>query len=326
MSRIRLIAMIGGTAASALAIGYFMQQGQPAAGTSAAIPAAPAVQTESEPAATIEDRESLDIRSVTLTSASPEADVPRPVIWPGAGAVSADPPPDPATPVLGCSVSATATPVEMASVDLAVTAPCYGNERVSVHHNGMIFTETTDAAGNLRVTVPALNENAVFIIAFGNGAGTVALAQVPTLANYDRVVVQWTGDTGLQVNAREFGAAYGDAGHVWAGSAPVSAKDSEGSRGSIVRLGNPDTLGPKIVEIYTFPTGVAKKSGTIALSVEAEVTAANCGREISAQSLELRGSAPLRARSLELSMPNCSAIGDFLVLNNLLDDLKIAAR
>jgi hypothetical protein len=56
------------------------------------------------------------------------------------------------------------------------------------------------------------------------------------------------------------------------------------------------------------------------------VTDRNCGRDISAQSLEMRASGGLRTRELELSIPNCTALGDFLVLNNLMDDLKIAAR
>ena len=82
-----------------------------------------------------------------------------------------------------------------------------------------------------------------------------------------------------------------------------------------------------MAEVYTFPTSRASDAGTVALTVESEVTDANCGRDIAAQSIAPRGAGkPPRTRDLVLSVPDCGAKGDFLVLNNLLDDLKIAAN
>ena len=49
-----------------------------------------------------------------------------------------------------------------AMVKLKLDAACLPNERLTVHHNGMIFTEATDDKGQLNVTVPALAEEAVF--------------------------------------------------------------------------------------------------------------------------------------------------------------------
>ncbi len=34
----------------------------------------------------------------------------------------------------------------------------------------------------------------------------------------------------------------------------------------------------------------------------------------------------METRDLILSVPDCDAVGDFLVLNNLVDDLKIAGK
>jgi hypothetical protein len=62
------------------------------------------------------------------------------------------------------------------------------------------------------------------------------------------------------------------------------------------------------------------------MSVEAEITATNCGLEIEAQSLELLGDESIKTQNLTLDVPECDAIGGFLVLNNLLADLKIAAK
>jgi hypothetical protein len=66
--------------------------------------------------------------------------------------------------------------------------------------------------------------------------------------------------------------------------------------------------------------------GDIQLEIEAEVTDATCGREISAQSLQVTEAGAPRVQELQLTMPDCDAIGDFLVLKNVLEDLKVAAK
>ena len=336
MSKNRLIPMVGGTVACALSIGFFMQRGETAAPRDLLAPLpSPIQQMVLEPSGAVldvDDTVSMGFQNVALTSIMPTFAVPTlPNPKPqdvGLNGFIVEPmalpttPSDPDMPQLGCAVTATATPGPMASVDLAVSAPCSGNERLTIHHSGMMFTDVTDQNGQLSVTVPALTVRAVFIIAFSDGKGSVALTNVPDLYSYDRVVLQWGGNSGFQIHAREFGAAYGENGHVWSGMTTATL----GNGGSVTRLGDPDTLAPQLAEIYTFPSGTSKRSGTVALSVEAEVTAENCGRDISAQSLELHSSQALRSRDLVLSVPNCAAIGDFLVLNNLVQDLTIAAR
>jgi hypothetical protein len=169
-------------------------------------------------------------------------------------------------------------------------------------------------------TVPALSETAIFMVQLENGSGAVESVEVGSLDGYERIALQWSGPGGFQIHAREFGAAYGSAGHVWSGS------DLSGGTGQLVRLGDLDALNPNIAEIYTYPVSQTEREGTVSISVEAEVTDANCGRDIAAQSIELRERGSLRTRDLVLTMPDCSAVGDFLVLNNLVDDLKIASR
>lgn len=338
MSKRRLMTMVGGTVACALGIGFFMQRGETAAPRNLLAPLpSPIQQMVLKPtgaALDADDTVSMAYQEVSLTSVLPTSVVPQlPIpnpqdarfdVSPAARPAAQVPftPSDPDTPQLGCAVTASATPVPMASVELAVSAPCFGNERVTIHHNGMMFTDVTNPSGLLTVTIPALSERAVFMVAFADGLGTVALTNVPDLYDYDRVVLQWTGKSGFQIHAREFGAAYGEDGHVWSGM----SKGLPDNGGLVTRLGDTNTLVPQMAEIYTFPTGVTDQSGIVALSIEAEVTADNCGRDISAQSLELRSTQSLRIRDLVLSVPNCTAMGDFLVLNNLVEDLNIAAR
>ncbi|MEX0284922.1 MAG: hypothetical protein AB3N23_09955 [Paracoccaceae bacterium] len=295
-----------------------------------ATPADPNFVAEPDTVVTRNDRPRLD--AVSLAATQPVAtlpralpDTPQPVAFTGTE-TDLTAPADPQTPQLGCELKAHAVEAEAAMARVTIDATCYPNERVTVHHNGMMFTDVTDANGALELDVPVLTENAVFILAFSNGKGAVAQTKVPSLANYDRVALQWSGLGGFQIHAREYGAGYGDQGHVWSGSPRSSAEAMQGAGGFVTRLGDANTLAPQLVEVYTFPTVTADQSGTVTMSIETEVTENNCGRDVSAQVLRIGPDQTASTRNLVLSVPDCDAIGDFLVLNNLVDDLKIAGK
>jgi len=233
---------------------------------------------------------------------------------------------DPAPQISECDISASARTLPGGLVNLDFDAPCAQNERLAVHHNGMMFTPATDENGQLSLVVPALAEDAVFIMALANGDGAVAQAAVPEVAQLDRIVLQWRGHVGFELHAREFGADYGQDGHIWSGaSADISNLDTQNG-GFVLRLGDASTSEPLMTEIYTFPSGTSAKSGVVDMSVEAEVTAENCGREIEAQTLELTNGTGLVTRDLTLAVPTCEAMGSFMVLNYLVSDLKVASN
>ena len=224
-----------------------------------------------------------------------------------------------------CDISMTATPMAAALVGLDLAAPCLPNERMTLHHSGMMFTDTTDAAGNFQMAVPALSQTAVFIASFANGDGAVASTAVPELADFDRAVVQSGFETGASLHALEFGADYNGAGHIWVNAAGEIADAAVGKGGFMLLLGNPAVSEAITAQVYSFPTGLAARAGDVTLSVEIEVTAANCGKNIEAQTLQtVRDSAP-QVHALDVVMPDCDAVGDFLVLNNLVNDLKVAS-
>ena len=288
-----------------------MQRSIPAPIVQPTVISKPVVQEASTPDAP------LEIDRITLTSAQPADDlevtrVTAPIQLP-------ETPKDPQTPRLGCDTDLSAVAVDQAHVRIGIIAPCQQNERLTVHHSGLMFTAATDENGLYSVTVPAMSEHAVFIVDFVNGADMVASVSVPDLTDFDRVAVQWSGNSGFEIHAREFGAGYGEDGHVWSGT-------DTSATGQVVRLGEMAGLNPLVAEVYSFPRTASTRSGAITMTVETEVTAENCGQDVSAQSIELRDGQSLRTRDMVLSVPNCSAIGDFLVLNNLVDDLKIAAK
>ena len=189
-----------------------------------------------------------------------------------------------------------------------------------------MFTEVTQPDGTLELVVPALSEKAMFIASFDNGDGVVTQVDVTSLPFYDRVVVQWKGNSGLQLHAREFDAAYFTEGHVWAASAGDITRTAQGLGGFLSSLGHDDSPEALKAEIYSYPAGTAQKNGQIAMTVEAEVTQVNCNKDVEAQTLELHEGSELRVRDLTLSMPECDTVGDFLVLKNLVEDLTIASN
>ncbi len=325
----RRVITVGGTLFCAWGIGYLMQ--------SKAEEAAPQAQDLSVPDVVSMPLEPLEqmplkISGITLTSALPTV-VPEPVFLPDAPIVLAsmatdDPiselPSEEVSPTFSCTYSVTATPMAAAMVTLAVDAPCMSNDRFTVHHNGMMFTDVTDKKGQRVLSVPALATDAVYIVSFSNGEGAVAATQVTSLEYYDRVVVQWTGDSGLQIHALEYGASYEDPGHVWAGDARDMTDAARGEGGFVARFGASDLAGARLAEVYSFPTGTTSRGGEVNLSLEAEVTAANCGRDIEAQTIQLSQGGQLAVQDVVLAVPDCSAVGDYLLLKNLLNDLKIA--
>ena len=230
-----------------------------------------------------------------------------------------------AMPAQPCNYETNATAITGGLVIVELDAPCQPNEQLTVHHNGLMFSETTDANGHLKTIVPALSSRAVFMMQFANGDGAAAQTSVSELPLFGRAVLQWHGDAGFQLHAREFGADYGSTGHIWSGTESPVHKALEDNHGFVLRLGNPDVNEPFLAEVYTYPLVQSEQRGTIDLTIEAEIHARNCGLDIEAQSIELVGG-DLKTQDVVLSIPDCEAIGSFLVLNNLVSDMKVAAK
>ncbi|SEQ88112.1 hypothetical protein [Thalassovita taeanensis] len=322
-----------GSVSMAIAIGYVMQSSvEPDPRTIAAVPMTPA------PIATPDVASPMQLTEVAHTSALPvppeEAraalDLPSmPVRTVAASAPTMQPlAQDQSQPEFGavCEPEMTARPSVAGMVRLDIAADCLANARVTIHHNSMMFSTVTGVDGTRTLTVPALSEQAVFIADFGNGMGAVAHTEVASLAYYDRVVVQWAGDSGLHLHAMEYGAQYGEKGHIWFEHTGSAEEAAHGAGGFLTRLGDPELEGGLRAEVYTFPSGTAARAGDVDLQVEAEVNTQNCGRDVSAQAMQLNDDGTMQVQDVELSMPDCDAVGDFLVLKNLLQDLKIASN
>jgi hypothetical protein len=335
MARTKEILTAAGTFGCALGIGFIMQNSDAATeryGAASAVEARESSLQSLDAETSILEVQDIELTSATFDVQTDQIDGVAPssdtqvtlAAVSGTEDPAVEPTPQPAP--AACEIIADARPMAAAMVNLTLDAACLPNERITIHHSGMIFTQTTSSTGSLNINVPALSETAVFVFAFGNGDGAVAQAKVEDLADFDRMVLQWKEAAGFQMHAFEFGAGYDDAGHVWSGNPRDMASAITGAGGFVTLNGDIDAAAPMLAEVYTFPVDSEGHDGSVVLTVEAEVTNANCGQEIEAQTLELNSNDSIRTRDLTLAVPDCDALGSFLVLNNLFEDLKVASN
>jgi len=327
--------LAGGTVVVALGIGFVMQQAPSPVTQTASLNTQMDVMTE--PPVVAAGMSGLELSGIAHTAATsrtndiersapvlPEPDTELAAAVPGLDEVlrTQD---APGTPPQGCDPVMTARPAPAAMVDLTVTADCLPQARVTIHHNGMMVQALTDGDGVLRMRAPALTPEALFIVSFENGSGAVVRAQVPDFDAYDRVVLQWRGDAGFQIHALEYGATYGDAGHVWEEAPGDLDRAVAGQGGVLTTLGDTAIKDGLRAQVYTFPSGAAQ-AGEVELTAEAVITSGNCTRDVEAQALQVGPGGALSAQDVALTMPSCDVEGDILMLKNLLQDLKIAGN
>lgn len=216
-----------------------------------------------------------------------------------------------------CTVVARAIAAPLAMADLSISAPCHTEQWVTVHNNGLVFSAKTDEAGDLKTRIPVFAERSVVIFQFADGIGTTAAANVPNAQTVDRVALQWAGQTEFRIHATHPSFDRRDVGAQDFANGP-DANDTH-----VVRLGDAAAPDPRRMEVLTL---LSQKPGAVDLSLDVEITHANCNRTVEAQSISMRKGRRLQVQNIVLTMPDCAAVGDFLVLNFPAGDLTVAQR
>ena len=167
----------------------------------------------------------------------------------------------------------------------------------------------------------ANSADATVSVRFANGDMVEANLVVPDAVLLRRFGVQWLGEDAFQLNAFENGADYGEIGHVSAADPkrPLPGQPQKG--GFLSVLGDDGVDQPMLAEVYTYP---ADSTASVKIVIEAAITKGTCARDILGETLADAGG-DVTITDLVLAMPDCTAIGDILVLKNLDPDLKIAS-
>ncbi|MBV7411029.1 hypothetical protein [Maritimibacter sp. DP1N21-5] len=222
------------------------------------------------------------------------------------------------TPDDTCDMAMTSVAVPGALVAVSLTAPCHAEATVEFSHDGLSFTEALDEDGALTVMIPALTSPAMINAQIGEDT-LDSLATVPDLTQFDRVALVWQGGTGLQLHALEDGAAYGEPGHVWAEAPRAPETATQGEGGFLTLLGS--VAGGYAADIYTYPASLMIAPS---ISIEAQVTEDTCGTMISGHYIRSTLTGTATEVDVGMVVPGCEAIGEYLVLKNLPEELTIA--
>lgn len=231
-----------------------------------------------------------------------------------------------ATPVIGCETSLSAKRQPAALVELTVTAPCFEDSDFSIRHEGLVFSAKTERNGDALVVVPALMASAEFAVAFDNIVQATTDIFVPELRQYDRAVLQWAGVDNIRIHALEDGAEIGDPGHVWSASLHQPKDIREGQHGFVLYLGTAEDDASLQAEVYTFPAGKMNQEGEVDLRVGVSVTEANCGREVDATTIQTNADLPLIKSNIAIQMPDCSQVGEVVLLGGKFADVAVVSN
>ncbi|MEJ1996860.1 MAG: hypothetical protein P8X76_01620 [Maritimibacter sp.] len=222
-----------------------------------------------------------------------------------------------------CAVSVSADPAEPALVALSIDAPCHSGEEISLVSGGISFSEYLDSDGHFDMMFPAMMPKPVVTVSFDDGSNTTAMTELPDFGAYNRIALTWNGGTGLQLHALENGAGYDQPGHVWAENPQDPDLALSGEGGFMMALGH--VPNGRAADIYTYPAAMDIDATVPELSVEVEVTENTCESRVSGNIFGAGAGLPVHM-PLTLSMPGCDAVGQYLVLKNPGQEMKLAAE
>ena len=232
-----------------------------------------------------------------------------------------------------CGISLQAEVLPRALVALTLTGSCLPNETIVLHHSGLMVSLKTDSSGIVKIIVPALVEKAIFIATYDNGDGALTMIDVPDMARYQRIVLQWQGVKGAQLHFYKDGAGYGTEGHFWSQTGALYADKPDGNRGFFLLLGDAKLSDGFHAEIASFSAQKLFDTQAVSLSIETEITAKNCGRTIAGELLmratdlksDIQSSHELDSRGLTLFVPECDMVGNFIVMKNVVENLNLSS-
>lgn len=220
-----------------------------------------------------------------------------------------------------CPTSLDLSVSENAILGVTLIAGCHPNERVVLKHAGLAISAKTTMTGAVFTDLPALEKSAKVEVLFKDGTSIASTTDVPEIASIRRFAIKWQAEDAFQLHGFENGAGYGDRGDVSVENPNLPVSGVPASGGFLSILGDSTTEMPLLAEVYTYPADASAKPDVV---VEAAVTLATCGREMLGETLLSLGGA-VTISDLTVAMPECDAIGDYLVLNNLVPDMNIAS-
>ena len=301
MQNIRKVTIIAATFLLAAATGHVMQTSQV---SEIYVPSAPKRVTGASAAP------SINVTGFTISDVAALPKLPqRPVGSEVARSVSA-------LPTEPADVGFAAADCPPAKLDLAtqpgallavaITAPCAARKSARLQLDALEFDLNLDGAGKWSGLVPALGTDNRVEVRLPDDVRLSAKIAAPGTVTFNRTLVLWQGVGAVHLNAYEYGAHYGEAGHVRADmprtpDTPLGGYlMSYGAKGSGAHA-----------EVYSAPADM----NNIRFDLEAPVSAASCGRDLRASVVKIQAGAASAPLPVTLSMPDCDLLDGSVVMD-----------
>jgi len=224
---------------------------------------------------------------------------------------------------LNCSLKLSAKPLRGARVELEISAPCHQGKVVTISHAGLRFNEIVGDKGTITIIIPVLSDPANIEVSFSDGIKKSISAHVKDLSLLQRTGASWSAKVGLQLHVYEtsFNASR---------NAEVSTRNARSYKqaylqggGYLTTLGNKDIEGGKIVQIYSIenPNDIF-----VDFKLVMKNPAAHCGADFSLETVRYATELGTQLADKNISIRNCSANTQTIVLKNMFRNLIVAQR
>jgi hypothetical protein len=222
-----------------------------------------------------------------------------------------------------CALNLSAKPLRGARVLLEVVAPCHKNKVVTISHAGLRFTEIVDDRGMISIIIPVLSDPANIEVSFADGVSKSISASAKDLSALQRIGIAWSGQADLQLQAVESSYNSTQNRHITALNAGSYKQAYLQGGGYLTTLGNKDIEGGKFIQIYS----VEKPNDVfVDFQVVLDDPRNLCGTNLAIGTVRFDADLGAQIASKNVSVRNCSAENQTIVLKNMLRNLIVAQQ
>ena len=224
---------------------------------------------------------------------------------------------------MDCALNLTAKSLRGARVQLAVIAPCHKNKTITITHAGLRFNEIVDGKGKITIIIPVLSDPATIEVSFADGATKSISAPAKDLSSLQRSGIAWVGQADLQLHVDEGYIKASKNTRITAQNARSYKKSYLQGGGYLTTLGNTDVENGAFVQIYSIEssTGVF-----VDFNVVLRDPSRNCNTRLMVNTVSYSMELGAQSTRKNISVGNCSAKKENIVLKNILRDLIVAQR
>ena len=266
----------------------------------------------------------LDVADDTPAAETPEQGTEVAALPPLDGVITPGPVLPAPRPSVDCDVDMVLKVRVGAELQATLSSPCRPDTPFTVDHAGLRFTGTTDLDGVADFIIPAMASNATVSVSFGDGAFTVAQAEVENMSRMTRVAIVWDGDVDFDIHAFEYGAEPESIGHIRPGYRRDYRSARRAGGGYLTQLGPSVGIGAR-AEVYTIFESSRTKEGLIDLEVRLASVGDGCTGSPALRVLRSDGPDAGTIAPINLEFDVCGQDAR-LVVEDLAGDIDMAAR